>query len=131
MCTVAGVGAGGTAREQGLSNRDDGETEGQGGPPRPSLCQGKGLGSLPLRVGSRLGICLGEGTPFLGPQPSSPHPRPQLVLPRKLPLVGPPDALPPHPLTPCPRKQDPAPLICNLPGRGQGPLYVRLIMPLL
>lgn len=74
-----------------------GKLKGRGGPPRPGLCQGKGLGSLPLRVGSRLGICLGEGTPSLGPQPASPHPRPQLVLPRKLPLVGPPGCSPAPP----------------------------------
>ena len=48
MCTVAGVGAGGTAREQGLSDRDDGETEGQGGPPPDLVCvRERGWGPCP------------------------------------------------------------------------------------
>ena len=51
MCTVAGVGAGGTAREQGLSDRDDGETEGQGGPPPTWSVSGKGAGVPALESG--------------------------------------------------------------------------------
>lgn len=50
MCTVAGVGAGGTAREQGLSDRGDGETEGQGGPPTSSVSE-KGAGVSALESG--------------------------------------------------------------------------------
>ena len=44
MCTVAGVGAEGTAWEQGLSDRDEGDTEGQGGPPDLVCVREKGWG---------------------------------------------------------------------------------------
>lgn len=60
MCTVAGWGLEGRHENRGSPTEVMGKLRGRVGPSTSSVSE-KGMGSLPLRAGSRLGICLGEG----------------------------------------------------------------------
>ena len=120
ICTVAGVGAGGTAREQGLSDRDEGDTGGQGGPPDLVCVREKGWGPA-LESGLYVGHLPGGGDSLSRPSAIKPSSTATASPAQEAAPSGPPGCSPAPPSN-CPSTQTrPSPLDLQFAWTWAGP----------